>query len=60
MLAIPRRSPGLPPGGDRLALEFMRADNPQREDGIDEFTLNGDAALSGRFDCLHAADGIGN
>ena len=36
-------------GDDPLDIEFKWADNFQREDDVDAFTLNGDSAPFGRF-----------
>jgi hypothetical protein len=53
MLALPRGL--LQPWGGRshLQFEFKWADNIQNEDNIEEFTLNGDSAPSGRFNYLY-------
>jgi len=47
MLAVSREMVGL--GDDPLDIEFKWADNFQREDDVDAFTLNGDSAPFGRF-----------
>jgi len=55
MLAIARRALAIPPDDDGLQFEFKWADNIQDEDCIDEFTLSGDSAPSGRFNYLYTA-----
>ena len=56
MLAIPRRALAIAPGETDLQFEFKWADNIQNEDSIDEFTINGDSAPSGRFNYLYVAN----
>ena len=51
MLAVPRRALNL--GPDPIQFEFKWADNIQREDSLEEFTLSGDAAPPGRFNFLY-------
>jgi hypothetical protein len=51
MLAVPRAALGLT--ADPVTFEFKWADNIQRDDSIDEFTLSGDAAPPGRFNFLY-------
>jgi hypothetical protein len=53
MLAIPRQALAIVPGSDLQQFEFKWADNIQRDDDINEFTINGDAAPPGRFNYLY-------
>jgi hypothetical protein len=53
MLAIPRQALALGPGYSLQQFEFKWADNTQRDDDINEFTVNGDAAPPGRFNYLY-------
>jgi hypothetical protein len=53
MLAIPRQALDLGPGYSLQQFEFKWADNIQRDDDINEFTINGDAAPPGRFNYLY-------
>ena len=52
MLAVPREMLGLV-GGDEIDIEFKWADNFQLEDNMDAFTMNGDSAPFGRFNCRY-------
>jgi len=56
MLAVARQSLGLATDENDLEFEFKWVDNIQNEDSIDEFTLNGDSAPSGRFNYLYVAN----
>ena len=53
MLAIPRQALAIVPGSDLRQFEFKWADNIQRDDDINEFTIDGDAAPPGRFNYLY-------
>ena len=53
MIRVQRASLGLE--ADPLDFEFKWADNWQRDDDINEFTVNGDAAPPGRFNYLYKA-----
>jgi len=59
MLAIPRRSLGLPEGDAPVEFEFKWADNFQNEDSIEEFAVNGDSAPNGRFNYRYQATSAG-
>lgn len=50
MISIPRKALGLV--AEPIAFEFKWADNWQKDDSIDEFTIDGDAAPPGRFNYL--------
>jgi hypothetical protein len=51
MISIPRASIGLT--ADPISFEFKWADNWQRDNSVDEFTIDGDAAPPGRFNYLY-------
>jgi hypothetical protein len=59
MLAIPRQALALGPGNNPQQFEFKWADNTQRDDDINEFTINGDAAPPGRFNYLYVTPANG-
>lgn len=51
MISVPRKALGLAPGP--VEFEFKWGDNWQKDNSIDEFTINGDAAPPGRFNYLY-------
>jgi hypothetical protein len=53
MLRVPREALGLT--REPMEFEFKWADNWQRDNDIDEFTLDGDAAPPGRFNFLYTS-----
>jgi len=50
VLAVSRDTLGIAEG-DAFDIEFRWADSFQAEDDIDAFTVNGDSAPLGRFNC---------
>ncbi len=56
MLAVPRKTLGLPEGDAPLRFTFKWADNYQIEDNPDAFLLNGDTAPNARFRYVYATE----